>query len=106
MKMLLLILGLLIGAPWRCNAWTIQHFDCASPQAYLSSNGSTIATAIGSFLPVVSTQPQYMPTGDVIADLSYTGVKANFLKLYVQLGGSPAAVINVGLHLVCLSLVP
>lgn len=108
MRMIALILGLflLLVAPCRSHAWTVQKYDCVSPVSYMTGNVGTVVLALKSFLPGFALQAGWVPEAKGWAGLGYTGLGAGLGAFYVQVGGSPQSVINIGLHLMCLSLEP
>lgn len=99
-----LVLALLLAGS--AQAISVKKFDCESPADYLDSNGRTIITAITSFAPLLASVGGVtaMPSLGGWVDVGYTGIKATLLGFYLQLGGSPAAVINAATHLVCIDI--
>ena len=97
--------------------WEFQRHDCHSPMDWLATNGETLVS-IGEFVvPMVKPDgieilgqkigivSNVLPWMDAPANLGWAGIITGAFRMFVALGGSPAGISNVFLHLACVELV-
>lgn len=85
-------------------AWTVNHSDCESPQAYLAKNGTSIVYALKTLLPVFTSSKSVGLDVQKWGTMNYIGAGLSALELYAQLGVGPREFLNIPLGWVCLEL--
>ena len=103
LKIFIFTISLLVISNARAD-WQVVRHDCDSVGEYAQSNSGAFMVLVRSIIPFISAQNAIVPSFNGFMDLNYIGIGVSAIRGFLQVGGSPAAAINLGLGFVCLKL--